>query len=244
MTPETPAEETAPGAAEPAGSAIMGEPADAPGAPARARRWPRRSAPPRKKLSLVLAELAEDPARARISVGDLAQIMQARAFGALLLVFALPNVLPAPPGTSGILGLPLLYLAAQMMLGTPPWLPPFISRRSMLREDFAALIERVTPMLERAERLLVPRLPALSTPLAERLVGGLCLVLAFVLVLPIPLGNMLPAFAICLLALGILERDGVWILAGTVTGLLALLIVYGVVYALIRAAVFVVFNGG
>ncbi|MZQ89127.1 exopolysaccharide biosynthesis protein [Frigidibacter albus] len=206
------------------------------------RRWVRRAAPPKRRLSLILAELAEDGTRERISVADLVQILQARAFGALLLVFALPNVLPAPPGTSGILGLPLLYLAAQMMLGIRPWLPPFISKRSMLREDFAALITRVTPILERAERLLVPRLPALSSPTAERIVGGLCLVLAIVLVLPIPLGNMLPAFAICLIALGILERDGVWILAGSATGLAALLIVYAVVYAMIKAAMFVIFN--
>ncbi|MDP3340954.1 exopolysaccharide biosynthesis protein [Frigidibacter sp.] len=217
-------------------------PVPAPGSPGEPRGRGHRAPPPKKKLSLILAELAEDGARERISVADLVQILQARAFGALLLVFALPNVLPAPPGTSGILGLPLLYLAAQMMLGKPAWLPAFISKRSMLREDFGALITRVTPMLMRAERLLVPRLPALSTPLAQQLVGGLCLVLAIVLVLPIPLGNMLPAFAICLIALGILERDGAWILGGSATGLLALLIVYGVIYAMIRAAMFVIFN--
>lgn len=206
------------------------------------RRWVRHANPPRKKLSQVLFELVNDPSRDRISIADLVQIMDARAIGALLLIFALPNVLPALPGTSGILGLPLLYLSTQMMLGKLPWLPPFIAGRSMRREDFASLITRVTPVLTRAEKLLVPRLAALSTPVAERLIGGLCLILAIVLVLPIPLGNMLPAFAVCLIALGVLERDGVWIVAGTIAAFASLLIVYGVVYAMIRTAIFLVIN--
>ena len=83
---------------------------------------------------------------------------------------------------------------------------------------------------------------ALSSPTAERLIGGVCLILAIVLVLPISLGNMLPAFALCLIALGIMERDGVWIFAGVVTAGLALLIVYGVVYAILKAAFFVILN--
>ncbi len=113
-----------------------------------------------------------------------------------------------PPGTSAILGLPLVYLAAQMMLGRLPWLPPFIANRSMSREDFAATISRATPIIARAEKLLKPRLSLFVRHRAERVIGALCLILAIVLLLPDPPGHMLPAFAICLLALGVLERDG------------------------------------
>ena len=125
-----------------------------------------------------------------------------------MLLFALPNVLPAPPGLSGVLGLPLLYLSVQMMLGRVPWLPGFIGDRAMPRDRFAQLVERLGPLLARAERLLRPRWSILVSHGAERVLGALCLVLAAVLALPIPFGNMLPAFAICLIALGILERDG------------------------------------
>jgi hypothetical protein len=97
-------------------------------------------------------------------------------------------------------------------------------------------------LLARAERLLRPRWSLLVSPAAERLLGALCLILAAVLALPIPFGNMLPAFAICLIALGILERDGVWVAAGTVVGLGSLLLVAGVVYALAKSAIFILFN--
>ena len=47
---------------------------------------------------------------------------------------------------------------------------------------------------------------------------------------------MLPALAICLFALGILERDGVWVLAGFMTAVASVALVWGVLYALIKSA--------
>ncbi len=77
---------------------------------------------------------------------------------------------------------------------------------------------------------------------AEKLLGALALILAVVVTLPIPLGNMLPAFAICLIALGVLERDGLWAGLGVVVGLAALLLSATVVYGILKAALFVVFG--
>jgi hypothetical protein len=202
----------------------------------------RRKRKPRKRLSQILDEIAADESRTRVSVADLLHVMSGRAIGALLLLFALPNILPAPPGTSAILGMPLVYLSAQMMLGRLPWLPAFIANRSMAREDFAATISRATPLIARAEKLLKPRLSLVVRHGAERVIGAVCLILAIVLLLPIPLGNMLPAFAIGLLALGVLERDGIWVLVGLTVAGISLFIVAGVVYALLKATVFVVMN--
>lgn len=202
----------------------------------RARRRPKRS------LAEILGQLARDPSRERISVADIVAAMDGRAFGALLLVFAFPNALPAIPGTSGILGLPLLFLAAQMFIGRAPWLPAFISQRSMARGDFANLTDRVTPWLVRAERMTASRLHPFVDGPAERLIGLVCLILATVLVLPVPFGNMLPGLAICMIALGVLERDGLWVILGTLTGAASLAIAWGVIYALAKMAWFLVAN--
>lgn len=197
---------------------------------------------PQRTLAQILSEMAADDSRDRVSIADLVRAMDGRAFGALLLVFAFPNALPAIPGTSGILGLPLVFLAAQMTLGRSPWLPRFISMRSMARADFANLVERVTPWLRRAERMTQARLTVLVDGWAERLVGLVCLILALVLVLPVPFGNMLPGLAICLIALGVLERDGLWVIGGTVTGAVALVVASGVIYAMARAVWFLLVN--
>jgi hypothetical protein len=191
-------------------------------------------------LSDVLASLAQDTQRTRISIGDLLAALGDRALGALLFVFAFPNVLPTPPGTSSILGIPLVVLAAQLAFGRTPWLPGVIARRSMSHPDFVALVGRIGPWLARAERLLRPRLTALALPPMEYAVGVVCLVLALVVMLPLPLGNVLPALAISLLALGILERDGLWVLAGLVAAAASAALVSGVVYALVKAAIYFV----
>ena len=55
-------------------------------------------------------------------------------------------------------------------------------------------------------------------------------------VLPIPMGNMPPAIAICLFSLAILDRDGVWVLAGLCATAASIAIVWGVLFALIKGA--------
>jgi len=205
----------------------------------------RSSAPPRARrqtLSQILSAIAADPVRDAIAVNDLITLLGGRGRAGLILLFALPNVLPAPPGMSGVLGLPLLYLSFQMMLGRVPWLPRFIGQRSVARDRFALLVDTAAPWLARAERLLRPRWSWLVNHRAERVIGAFCLLLAAVLALPIPFGNMLPALAISLIALGVLERDGLWVLIGTVTGLVSLFIVAGVVYALVRSTIFLLLN--
>ena len=190
----------------------------------------------------MLQALAADESRERIAVADLLDVLGDRALAALLFVFAIPNVLPMPPGTSGLLGAPLLFLAAQMAFNMRAWLPAVIARRSMARHDYAALVRRIAPWLVRAERLMKPRLTPLASGAMESVVGTVCLLLALVLVLPIPLGNMLPALAICLLALGILERDGLWVLAGFAAAAGAAALVSGVLWAIVKAALYVIRN--
>lgn len=192
----------------------------------------------RQSLSERLTRLANDETRERIAMADLLTLMPGQALAALVLIFAAPNVVPGPPGLSAILGLPMVYLTFQLMLGRTPWLPPVIAQRTFARGDFAALVLRIAPLLARLERLLRPRLPALVNYNAERAIGGFCFVLALVILMPVPLGNMLPALAISLMMLGLLERDGLWVGIGAATGVLSLVVVAGVIYAMIKAVVF------
>lgn len=195
-------------------------------------------APEGLSLSDMLQRLADGGDSERISIGDLVGALGDRALGALLFIFAFPNALPALPGTSAILGAPLVFLAAQLALGLNPWLPGFIARRSIARTDFQSLIGRIRPWLQRAERMLRPRASALALPPMEYVVGLICFLLAIVVLLPIPLGNMLPALSISLLALGILERDGYWIVAGLAAAAGAAVLVSGVILGLVKGALF------
>lgn len=56
-------------------------------------------------------------------------------------------------------------------------------------------------------------------------IGAISLILAIIITLPVPLGHMLPGVAISLLALGLLERDGLAIGIGLATAVLAFVVV-------------------
>ena len=154
-----------------------------------------------------------------------------------MLFFAAPNMFPLPPGTSAILGLPLVFITAQLMIGRSVlWMPQLITKRSLARGDFRRMTMKLLPSLHRVERVLKPRLTALVDGFQDRLIGAICLVLALVLFLPIPLGNMLPALAVALFALGLLERDGLAVIGGWLTTIASFLTLAAVSAALLAAA--------
>lgn len=175
----------------------------------------------------------------RLTVAQIVDRMKDRAHIALLVLFALPNVLPSIPGTSAITGIPLVYLSLQLALGRKPWLPAFIAKRSFSREALASVLAQAHPWLVSGERYLHPRLQMLTSARAERVVGVLMVILAVAVMLPIPFGNMLPALAIIFLALGLMEEDGAWILGGFATMIFGVAVFSTVLWGLFKAAVFV-----
>jgi len=192
-----------------------------------------------ERMSQALRRLTQGDEGARVSIRDLFHRIGDRAHYALLIVFALPNTLPGIPGTSAVLGVPLLYLTLQLALGRDPWLPGFIANRSVARESLALVLERGLPWIERGERYLHPRLTGLTGKRVERAIGILSVVLALAIMLPIPFGNMMPALAIIFFALGLMERDGAWVIGGLAMAVVALAVVVFVLWAVIKSTLFV-----
>jgi hypothetical protein len=180
--------------------------------------------PKATRISEILDGLAGSK-RKTVSVQDVLEAFGDRAFGALLFVFAAPVALPMPPGVSAILGAPLLFITAQLMVGRRTlWLPRALSERTMTRADFVTLMGKVSPYLTWLERRLKPRFTYLYNPWLDRVTGLLCLVLAIIVFLPIPFGNMLPALALSAFGLGVAERDGVVGLFGGVMALASIFV--------------------
>lgn len=87
-------------------------------------------------------------------------------------------------------------------------------RRTIATSDLRSGLPKVVPWLQRIEAVSKPRLVILFGRTGERLVGLVCTVLAFVLILPIPLGNILPALAVAVLSFSLIQRDGLIALLG------------------------------
>ncbi|WP_051330501.1 exopolysaccharide biosynthesis protein [Niveispirillum irakense] len=194
-----------------------------------------------KRTTDALFEAVQSGSSDRISIGELLDGLGDRAFGILLLLFALPTILPAPPGLSAITGLPIILFSVQMMLGSPhPWLPRFLRNRSFLRSDLMNILSKAEPWLRRVERISRPRLTGMVDGAQERVTGFVIFILSVILVLPIPLGNIFPSIAIGIMALAQMERDGATMIAGYLTGVASAIIALGSVALMTKMVVFAI----
>lgn len=174
-----------------------------------------------KRLSTVLVELG-DTAAERISFDDILVALSERSFGALLILFSALNLLPLPPGSSTIFGIPLVLLSIQMLIGLEnPWFPAFLRRKSMRTETYRSGIAKLESVLARFERLARPRYWLFPQIIVERVVSIVALLMSLIVILPIPLINQIPALSIILLAIGLGEQDGAWLGTGFLVAALA-----------------------
>jgi hypothetical protein len=94
-------------------------------------------------------------------------------------------------------------------------------------------VARALPVLQRLERWSKPRMTFLETPLALRLIGFLLIAFALGLLVAAPIIGQIPiGIAVCLIGLGLVERDGIVIVAGMLVGAVGSALSFGFVYAI------------
>jgi hypothetical protein len=194
-----------------------------------------------ENLSDLLARLARSR-NGKVTIRDIAIALQDRSFGAFLLVFALPNLVPLPPGATFVLGLPLVFIAWQMFASAQGrvYFPRRIGDYGVEAGTFQLVVDRLVPWLRKAEKLVIPRFWFLESRIAERVIGFLALVLAVVIFLPIPLGNWPPAVALAIIGFTHSQRDGLGVTLGCLLGVASLLIAGFVVYTACAVVLLVV----
>ena len=204
------------------------------------------AAPPRRlRLDELLRELGahhgDDPPAQRIqrlTVGELVDKAAEAGFGfviGVLTLIAIPFV-----GLSTPFGLAIALIGAQLMVGRmQPWLP----RRARRRELSIDVLDRVLALLAKRTRWLAKmtrrRWEGLIMP---RLVGLAVVVLALALALPLPIpgSNLIFLIPLFVYAIGVLERDGMWIAVAHAFTLvdIALLVLFGEVVVRVLAKLF------
>ena len=190
---------------------------------------------PTARISAILTALVAQPSN-RLTVGDILVVLRDRAFALLVVLLGLPNCLPMPPPIPLVSGLLLALVAVQIIAGRPaPWLPRALLRRSIARADVERAVLRAAPIFRRLERFSRPRMTMLETAVSIRVIGVVLLILAVGIIFALPpiVGQIPLGIAVCLLGLGLVERDGVVVIAGLVIGSIGLTLNVGFVYALV-----------
>jgi hypothetical protein len=173
--------------------------------------------------SAVLRRVIERAEGESITIGEIIEAFGERAFGFVLILFSLPNCVPAPPGLAGIVGTPVLIFGLQMMLGHKrPWLPGFVLRRSVSVATFRKVIDVAEPRLRQLEAYCRPRVTGLFGPLGDRFVGLFAFLAAVSVLIPFPGTNFPPSIALVMASIAVMEEDGYLLVGAYILGLAGL----------------------
>lgn len=166
-----------------------------------------------------LEQLAEDAPGETVTLGWILEQMEERAFGLFLLILALPCCIPFLYGVPQVVALPLMFISAQVLLGRKsPWLPERLGNRTVTTEGLKNLGSRAGPWLRRIEAVSRPRITALTRPPLDRIVGLALVAFSASILVPLPLTNTVPGFAVVVVAMGLLQRDGILVVLGALLG--------------------------
>lgn len=183
---------------------------------------------PVKPLSNILEELLRED-QPPLTVGEITDRVARRGFGLFMIVLALPTLIPVLPWGAWPIGLLYTFFAIQMLIGLDrPWLPKRVRKYHLSDRAVTALRTRGVPFLRRIERFSRPRAMVLDERIVLRLVAVVLLVLGVILVSPIPFLNTLPALSAMFLGVGLLNRDGLFLLIGVLLAVtVAAIIAFG-----------------
>lgn len=183
---------------------------------------------PQSPIERLEADLEHVPG-GTVDFGRIVDALGEGAHGTLLVLLALPNLIPIPlvPGSTTITGTLIVAVAAQLMIGRRSlWLPGFVRRREMPR---ATAFE----WLNKLHRWLPPP-PHDGTCPDDKAdpnvlllvgVGAAVLVHGLVLALPVPFANMAPALAVACFGAGLAKGDARFLVAGCVLTVLSVFVV-------------------
>lgn len=167
------------------------------------------------RLDLLVSDVLSES----VSLNWILERLHERAFGLFLLILALPCCIPFLYGIPQIVSLPLMFVSAQIMIGRRvPWLPGKLGARTVSAEGLRGLSERAGPWLRRIEAISRPRLGFLTRPPSDRLVGAALVLFSASILVPLPGTNTVPGFAVVVVAMGLLQRDGLLVILGSVLG--------------------------
>lgn len=178
-----------------------------------------------QRLREAAASLPDD----RVSMRDLAQAHGPEANGTLLLLMAMPCLLPVP-GVGTVLGFGIAALAVAMWQDRDaPCLPRRVADFELPAHWARRVLDGLATTYAMAGQYAKVRMSHVAGPDWRSVIAAVVGLMACIVLMPIPFGNVLPALALVLIGLGLVFRDGVAVILGLVGAGLALFATAGLV---------------
>jgi len=173
-----------------------------------------------------------------MSVSEILEHSAGRGLQTIAIILCLPFLSPvALPGLSIPFGVAIAICGLRIAFRHRPWLPGAIRRRSIPFPVLEKTLRFGIAAHTRLEKFLRARWLVFTGSHSSQMASGLAIALAAVLLSlpippPFPLTNTIPGFAIILISLGMLERDGLvvfcgYLLTAIAAGYVMLIAVFG-----------------
>jgi hypothetical protein len=155
-------------------------------------------------------------AKGGLSIGEALESMGPAGIAFTVLFLAIPALTPIPGPFGMVFGTTLALVSLQISAGRRTvWLPAIVRNRQVSFATLDLIVRHAVPMIARVEKVVrADRIEVLTGPTAQALLGLPILLLAVVIALPIPFGNVLPVLSLVILAVAMMEGDGLVTLIG------------------------------
>ncbi len=164
-------------------------------------------------VTRLLRRLADDGGDAGLTLHEIRDRLDERAYGLLILLLSIPCLVPGLYGVPQVVGLIVILVAGQMLVGREePWLPRWFLNLRCKGSWLKAMADFAETKLGWIDRLSRPRLRRFADGPGEKL-AAVFMILATVTIV-MPLTNTIPSIALALLSVGLIQRDGLFVLAG------------------------------
>jgi len=147
-----------------------------------------------------------------ISLAQIEHALKGRGVAILLLVLAVPSLIPIPvPLLGAVIALPMMVVGLRIAISRDARLPRSLRDRQVSPESLARASRLMRRILKPVAWLFRPRLGIMFWIVPWHLTGVGIAVAAGVLCLPLPIPftNTLPALALIHYGIGLLQRDGI-----------------------------------
>jgi len=161
-----------------------------------------------------------------LSIAEILQVLSGKGKPLILILLSLPFCQPIQiPGLSTPFGLAVAFIGLRMIFGKRIWLPGKLLNKTIPSATLSRITEKALNLIKKMKPWIHPRLLWLCrSSLIEKGNGLIIFILGILLALPLPIpaSNLMAAWSILLIAVGILEDDGLFMLIGYLVFLLTL----------------------
>lgn len=189
-----------------------------------------------RPLSDTLRQVRAGITTEEVTLGELLRLIGEQGLLLFVMFLMTPFLLPVSiPGMSTVFSVIAILVGLGVMMNRIPWLPQRVLLRSVASASLLPALDRAIGLTAGMERFIRPRWPVLTHGASLNRLNGLMIIFAAVLLLMpfvmVPFSNTFPGVAILLLAAGMVQRDGLFVMLGYVMVAVTLVYFAGLGYA-------------